>query len=401
MAAQADLITAAAIKSQYHHFIPRFLLRNFVSDTVTNPSVTSRKGRQRRNYRPWDEFVNVLDFQDATVGQRPIAKEFGLFDMYRDRTIPDQHDLEKKLSRLEAQAGVVISKARKALDSGSEIELTRFERDTIRKFFFMMKYRSSTFHTRFNHQSIDTYDADDRHRLLEFMAKGNLSSPKAVWFSNIHAFLDLQMDDEMEWMPKILNSPLVYPDDAKMFVAHMQTKFMAFCTVSDTSDEFVLSENAYGVHEGPMDMYQDPKSGRMVEHLYTEHHNFAPLSPKLLVVFRSYWLPSGVDERDTEEQESAYEMYRKMHLNPDEAGSILEDLPVEKRRNSYSKVINGKIVKNPGPRGSRSKDKFFFPFFQLSSRHVQLINTIFFENAFRTSSMVFKSRECKRRFAHI
>ena len=114
----------------------------------------------------------------------------------------------------------------------------------------------------------------------------------------------------------------------------MQSKFIAFCTINDTSDEFVLSENAYGVHESPMNVYRNPKSSKMTEGLYTEHHNFAPLSPKLMIVFRSLYLPSGVDEGDTQERDSMREMIQNMHTDPDGvnygANSILEDLPVEK-----------------------------------------------------------------------
>ena len=385
MATRPRQTPTASTKSQYHHFIPRFLLRNFASDTVNSSSASTGKGKRS------DEVVNILDFQAATFDQRRIAKEFGLVDMYRDQTIMDQHDLEKKLSRLESQAGVIISKARKALESGSELVLTRFERDTIRKFFFMMKYRSSRFHERFNHHSIETYDSNDRDRLVEFMAKSNFSSPKAVWFSNIHAFLDLQMDAEMKWVRKILGSPLVYPDDAMMFFFHMQSKFMAFCTVSDWTDEFVLSENAYGVHEGPIDTWFDRSSGKLMEGLYTEHHTFAPLSPKLLVIFRSVHLPCGVDEGWTQERELTHQMYKDMHLDPEKAGSILENLPVHKCHNSYTSVIDGKRVSKPGPSEPRSKNKFFFPFFPLSTTHTQLINTIFLENAYWTSSMVFKS----------
>ena len=299
--------------------------------------------------------------------------------------------LRNKQTRLESQAGVIISKARKALESGSELVLTRVERDTIRKFFFVMKYRSSGQHERFNHQSIRTYDSDDKDRLVKFMAKSNFSSPKAIWFSNIHAFLDLQMDAEMKWMQEILDSPFVYPDDAKMFVAHMQCKFMAFCTVSNTTDEFVLSENAYGVHEGPVDTFFNPGSGKLRSGLYTEHHTFAPLSPKIMIIFRSYHLPCGVDEGWTQEQELTHQMLKNMHIDPERAGSILEDLPVEKCRNSYTDVIDGKAVPKPGPSEPRSDNKFFFRFFPVSTTHTQLINTVFMENAHSTSSMVFKS----------
>ena len=95
MASQPDQASTTSTKPQYHHFIPRFLLRNFASDTVNESSASTSKGKRSRKNQSSDEVVNVLDFQTATVDQRRIAKEFGLVDMYRDPTILDQHDLEK------------------------------------------------------------------------------------------------------------------------------------------------------------------------------------------------------------------------------------------------------------------------------------------------------------------
>ena len=73
---------------------------------------------------------------------------------------------------------------------------------------------------------------------------------------------------------------------------------------------------------------------------YTEHHAFVPLSPKLLVIFRSFDFPCGIDDGGTED----------MHAHPESAGSILEDSPVKKCGNSYTGVINGNVFSNSGRR---------------------------------------------------
>lgn len=74
------------------------------------------------------------------------------------------------------------------------------------------------------------------------------------------------------------------------------------------------------------------------------------------------------------------EMVRKQHLFPDRAVSLLKSLPIKKCGNSYSTIISGKPVLKPN-RGSRSEDRFYFICFRISSYHVNLINSIFLEEA--------------------
>ena len=75
----------------------------------------------------------------------------GLTDMYRDFAhATNQHYLEQQLSKLESRAGQIISKIKKAFEANeNEVWITRPERDDLRKFLFIMKYRGSMAHKRF------------------------------------------------------------------------------------------------------------------------------------------------------------------------------------------------------------------------------------------------------------
>jgi hypothetical protein len=78
---------------------------------------------------------------------------------------------------------------------------------------------------------------------------------------------------------------------------------------------------------------------------------------------------------------------------PENVRSILEDLPVAKAMNSYSRVVNGRLEPAPGETGTPgSRDRFNFRFWPISTKHVNIINSIFLDNLLRCNSIVFSSR---------
>lgn len=134
--------------------------------------------------------------------------------------------------------------------------ITRTERDTLRKFLFIMKYRSSSAYKRYYHHDAEEYPENDKERLLKYMREKGYKKPVDVWFDNINAMLELKMDPQMEWMGWLMEH--VYPDDAMWFIAHSQKMYLALCTPSDPESEFLLTENAYGIHEGPVSLFMNP-----------------------------------------------------------------------------------------------------------------------------------------------
>ncbi|PGH27766.1 hypothetical protein AJ80_00554 [Polytolypa hystricis UAMH7299] len=384
--------SSPTIKSQYQHFVPRFMLRNFGEAVQTPP----RRGRNRRGRRQdqKDFIINVIDIKDATIRQNSISREFGLVDMYRDPGLENEHELEMKLSKLESAASRTIAKAvdtfSSSINNEAILSLTRSERDTLRKFLFLMKYRNSKFYQRYNHQDIGAYDANDKENMKLYLEKGNFKTPKDVWYANLRAFIDLQMDAARNWVPRLLD--LVYPDDAKMFIYHVQQCYMAFCKPSSDSQEFFLPDNAYGIFEGPDIQIFDPNTGKFNQSTYTEYHNFAPISPKLLIILRSDLLATNLGDGSQGIQELYYETSRNFYPNPDGVYSILEDLPIQKCQNSYSEIRDGKLVFNQDSTQLTLKDVFFFRCFQLPRKHVDIINTIFLDRGVGALSIAFKSK---------
>ena len=334
--------------------------------------------------------------ETGEIDETPVSRTFGLKDMYRDfAEASNQHHLEEQLSRLESSAGRIISKILKAFEAGeTEVWLTRRERDTLRKFIFIMKYRGSGFHRRFYHQDAERYSANDRDKMLKYMQEECFKKPIDVWFDNIKGMLELEMDLEYKWIGRLRDR--IYPDDAMWFLANTQMNYLAFCTVSNKDDEFLLTENLYNIYEGPSSYATNPETGENTLKAYTEYHTFPIISPKLVMVLRSVLLP--VPEEDSDESVKEWRRYWykdtiMQHNDPLTAGSKLLDLPIAKARNSYTIFKEGKLVLKEGEDGSRrAYHKFCFRFFPISTDHVNKINSIMLEESHSISTITFKSQ---------
>ena len=382
-------------RPQYHHFIPRFILRNYAGPMQPPSGLNKKKQKRWVQTHSKDGVLNVIDLDNVKVVQSPLSGTLGLLDMYRDINSSDQYDVEKRLSVLEGQAGTIISEIKKAFDSGlPDIWLIRSKRDILRKFLFIMKYRSQGFHQRFNPETGD-YIADDREDMLTYMNVKGFAKPIDVWLNNLRNFIDIKMDAEQQWIQTIFEN--VYPGDAKWFFAHIQGSYLALCQTSNSNDEFLLTGNAYSIFEGPLSEVFDVTTQKMVTTAYTEYHCFAPISPRLIIVLRSNLLPQGMHNDGEDACKEALQYTKSLHNDPASAGSTLLDLPVEKCRNSYSIVQNGTIVPTADYSLPPSQHKFLFRFFPVQTKHVTMINYIMLNEAFRPSTrIVFKSKDVAR-----
>ncbi|MDI1485689.1 MAG: hypothetical protein OHK93_003878 [Ramalina farinacea] len=370
--------TAAPARSQYHHFVPRFILKNFAhlyqspdeaassSKSSTKPVKRNRKrGKKKKGPIPGDLMLNVINLKgdNACIEEIPVATTLGVTDMYRDEREQNQKHLEERLSKLESVAAMVMHKMRKAFEAGSpDVWITRSERDTLRKFLFIMKYRGSGFHRRYFHQTAEEYSEDDRQKLQDYMHKKGYEKPVDVWFDNIKAMVDLRMDPQMQWKDLLMESI---------------------------------------IHEGPVSILSDPDTQKIRQGAYTEFHNFAGISPRLMIVLRSFVLPV-LDEDANEEiglwRQNCLEQIAAQHGNPIEVRSLFEDLRITKARNTYTRIANGELEFLDGEDGvHRLHDKFCFPFFPISTKHTDWINFIMLENAHHILTIVFNSRKATDR----
>lgn len=132
--------------SQYQHFVPQFLLRNFAHPPRNGGSSTSAalpNGRPGKKTSRRDVVVNCLDMTSETprIVQKPVKRTLGQVDMYLG-TAKRYQDVEKMLSQLESKASEVFRNIAKSFEERHRgIWLTRDERNLVRKFLFLMKYR--------------------------------------------------------------------------------------------------------------------------------------------------------------------------------------------------------------------------------------------------------------------
>ena len=332
---------------------------------------------------PKPQKLTVLDLKAGAFKTGNVRDTFGVVDMYRDfdQADRDQHRLENQLSVLESAAGQLFARVKRMYDAGNkEIQLSHKDRDLLMNFLFIMMYRNTSFAGRFE-KSREDYDSDDRVDMLAYMDAKGFKNPRDVWFANIRAFLEVDLSKSKEDLHKDMTQR-AYPADADWFIMHTQAFFLAFCTPNDPGDEFLLTQNAYSIYEGP----HNPGN-------WTDWHRFAPVSPKVMIVLRSNLLPSASIEEGDDMKRILEEAVRSMHLDPDTAGSWLHDLPIGKARKNYSQVVDGRL--QPVPRQmSEDKHEFYFPFFPLN--HEQRINMVCLEEAADTMAIVYKSPESLR-----
>ncbi|KAK3390131.1 hypothetical protein B0H63DRAFT_519366 [Podospora didyma] len=388
----------------YQHFVPQFLLKNFAHPYKPEGSGTEgSKGKGKRKYEkgmfPKDPVVRNLDLRadPPTICEKPIKRILGQMNMYSDDSKPthQQQHVEKMLSKLETQASIVFQKIVKAFERKEDgLWITRDERDLVRKFLFMMKYRGSGFHNRFGHNKAEDYDENDRELMLDYMTKKGFKRPLDVWFHNIKTIIELKMDFEGKWIEELRH--LMFPPDAIWFITHVEFSFMAICTPSKIKDEFILTDNCYGVFEGPNRYVMDKDTGEIGGSGHTPLHEFAPVSPKLMIVLRSSILPNPLEDanEDVRKWRALQKFMALDGVYPDKVKSLLEDLPVAKAHNNYTEIVNGEIRLLTGEDGRRRRDhKFFFRFFPVGTKHVDLINAFLLDNIVPCTSVMFESIE--------
>lgn len=399
-------------QTQFHHFIPQFILRNFSHKhhplSSKSKSASGHRKRHKKNkLYPGQQVLHIIDLESKTpqLCESPVKRTFGLIDMYRDISNASDHNvIEKALGILESRVSKIIAEIKNAFDSSRHgFSMSRDQRDILRKFLFIMKYRGPGFHQRFHGNKSGTYVADDAHRFEMYMAENGYDNPVDVWFKSIMTILDLQFDLQGHWKQELLSK--IYPDDALWFIMHMEWYYLAFCTPRDTNDEFVLTENCYNVHEGPNSTALNLETGEYEVTSWSSYHEFAPITPRLILVLRSCLLPNP--EEDTNERvklsrRKLLVLSRNHHVNPDTAKSTLEDLPLRKPRNSYSQVLPEGIQLLPGEDGTRrSSHRFTFSFFQINTDQVHRINCILLDNAHLTSVVAFNAElSLKRSLDH-
>ncbi|OAL27471.1 hypothetical protein AYO20_09754 [Fonsecaea nubica] len=374
------------MSSQYQHFIPQFILRKF-----SNFETLVAEGLQRTKARKYCK-VSFLNLEDGKLESRKAARTFGRNNMYLDPSIFPASSVaecmvEKELCTLEERAAKILQKIETAYHCGdSQFSLRRHEKDELRRFLFIMLYRNRSFERRFEKSKKD-YDADDRYNMLIYMQERGIEDPKTVWLNNLLAFLSVPLGTKEGWKREIIEK--AYPPDAAWFIMHLESTFLSFCCPANlpySDNEFMLTQNAYSIFEGPNDETQ-----------WTDWHVFAPISPNLMIIMRKNvlqrWDDPDKERMRLEQLEVIKSEIGLDRIKPQRLSNLI-DLPLERPQVRYfGSPVEGEPVSQ-----FCKDDEFNFKFIRVSTEHLQLLNTIFFEEAITTSGIVFNDRQ---KFKHM
>ncbi|KAK4652255.1 hypothetical protein QC762_609530 [Podospora pseudocomata] len=385
---------------QYQHFVPQFLLRNFSHPYKPDGPTKGRKFQ--KGMFPKDKVVRHVDFavDPPVICESPVNRILGLVNMYDNPNKPTalQREVEILFSKLEHQASQIFRKISKAFEQKSTVvSMSRAERDLMRKFLFLLMYRNRGFHTRFNHATPDGYNEDDKELVREYMRKNNIITPLDVWLDGIKTIIELPMDPGKKWLGVLMGK--MYPQDAMWFWLHAEFSYMAILTPAEDGDEFILTDNAYAIFEGPNTSALDAETQEVIDTEYLPLHTFAPISPKLLIVLRADIFPDPLEDADERVREARKLMRLACRAPLESPGSekvrsLLADLPISKARNNYTVIVDSRLELKAGqPPKRRQTDRFDFTIFPVKQNHVNMINGIFLDSCAPCTSIVFESRD--------
>ncbi|KAJ3567507.1 hypothetical protein NPX13_g6739 [Xylaria arbuscula] len=225
-------------KPEYQHFVPQFILRNF-AHKYTGPQ-RAKKGKKKNkgdNMFRGELVVNNVNLKTDpfVIEETKVKRILGQYDMYQDTALPEaqRRQIETMLGKLESHVSIIFRKITKAFEAREpHIWITRPERNAIRKFLFILKYRGSGFHRRFDHASAEEYDADDKELLRKYMTERGFKRPIDVWFHGLKTIMELKMEvDDGVWEKELVET--MYLEDAKWFFMHTEMMYMALVTPAD------------------------------------------------------------------------------------------------------------------------------------------------------------------------
>jgi hypothetical protein len=293
--------------------------------------------------------------------------------------------IETELGRLENDVTPLFEKLLQA-QSGSEsttvvgyTKLLPSEMFLLKKFIFIMRYRQAFF-KKYNYDNEAAYQYEDKTKLLQYMRSKNLLRPIDVWFDNIWHMLTLKIEEEKKWYDAI--EKLIYPEDA-FWLQNMLSMYPVTCTPRKREEEFVVTGDAFCLHEGQND------------NLYTtKFHIICVVSPRLAVLMR-HGILSELVHKKTGRREHDYLSASQLswYRTVDREKSLLGPLPVVKPRNTYMEDTNGQLVYSWTDTDKQDKRKpLCFPIFKIDTNSVQHINSLILNEAHDVREIVYRSK---------
>ena len=332
------------------------------------------KPRRPRFDPAMDPYLKIYDLESGVLDFGKVGRSYGIPDMYKDMDHERAYHVEEALSRLESDAARIYHRIKKDHESGKhKFSITRKDRNVLRKFLFVMRYRSHKFRSKYT-GTIDTYEYNDRDALIEFLKERSITDLRQVWLLNLEVIVRTEIDADREWL-RIIGREM-FPADANMYVFHMSESYMAFCEPQSPEDEFILTDNGFGIFEGPV-VYDtdnlkstgaDGSPPQLKDPAFTEFHKLAPLSPRLILVLRSNFL------RDSPIWEKRKKVFSEWKAWP-KADSLLQDLPIKPPEVRYWLL----------PKKTKAvhtlEDEFSFEIYKVKTEQVYMINALMLQEA--------------------
>lgn len=361
--------------------MPRILLQNY----------SHRKRTGKNKCDPNNRAVRVLDLSNdnPVLSEQRVDRTFERYDMRSTLTQNQESRIETELGRLENDVTPIFEKLLQA-QSGSEstdvdgyTKLLPSEMLLLKKFIFIMRYRSQAFFNKFNYDNIEAYQHEDKSKLLQYMRSKNLLRPIDVWFDNICHMLTLKVQGEIDWYTAV--EKLIYIEDA-LWLQNMVMMYPVTCTPCRRDEEFVVTGDAFCLPEGQND------------NLYTTKlHIICIVSPRLAVLMRHALCSERVHKKTARRKhdrlaESQLLKDRRVD-NITSITSLLGSLPVVKPRNTYREDSNGRLIYSWSDTSKQDKRKpLCFPIFKINTENVQIINSLILNEAHDVQEIVYRSK---------
>ncbi|KAK0225438.1 hypothetical protein IW262DRAFT_1266129 [Armillaria fumosa] len=362
-------------RDQFHHSIPRFILRRF----QTGPRKS--KAERLKEYRQTGvdpDHVFYYDLASGSLDVRSIGTIYGLKNLYRDVSNPSNvNELEEKLSVLERDAAGIIDGLHSCLVDGRAI-LKRHDLERLRKFLFIMHYRNCG-RSYFNP---DHPSGGSRVRpwLERYKAKHQCQTHTDVWLHVLRYYLDTphsQILDVAEaeyrqhgWT-KIHDLVATHLDPSfehyETIAYHNQADRYSFCIwEANAASEFILTSQGFGLWEGTSGTRD------MVHRLFV-------ISPKIAIVLRSNSPPY---EGPLPVNSSLLKNFQQKHtvklVNGESSFIFPEGTDLES--------VNWNLLRSP-------EDLFTFPITKLSLSETDAFNAVLLDNVKYDGAITFLGKE--------
>ncbi|KAK0219559.1 hypothetical protein EDD85DRAFT_961033 [Armillaria nabsnona] len=268
---------------QFHHAIPRFILRRF---QVGRRMTGAERDREYKRTGVYPEHVLYYDLASGCLDVRSTGTVYGLKNLYRDASNPrNVNELEKKLSDLEGKASGVIETLHSKLATG-KITLKRRDVERLRKFLFVMHYRNL---------GGSYFDPDHPHGgstirqwLEHYKTKHHCQTHTDVWLRVLRYYLDTPHSQILDHARAIYNErgiervhlqmmtnldPDMEHSESLAYDMQASACFLGIWEAHPTS-EFILSSSGFGLFEGLS------VTGDQVHRIFV-------VSPRIAVILRS------------------------------------------------------------------------------------------------------------------